>query len=132
VGLIDALCARYRIPNRYRDTARAMSRYHGHIHRAFELRPETLVRTLEDLDAFRRPERLDAILLACEADYRGRTGFESRPYPQADHVRQALERCQSVQAREVMADGFRGPDIRKEMHRRRVQAVGSLRKEPRI
>lgn len=127
VALIDALCDRFRIPNRYRDTARAMSRYHGHIHRAFELRPETLVRTLEDLDAFRRPERLDAILLACEADYRGRTGFESRPYPQADHVRLALEHCQSVQARTVMADGFQGPDIRKEMHRRRVQCVRSLR-----
>ncbi|MFP4682101.1 MAG: multifunctional CCA addition/repair protein [Ectothiorhodospira sp.] len=127
VGLIDALCDRYRIPNLYRDTARAMSRHHGHIHRAFELRPETLVRTLEELDAFRRPGRLEAILLACEADYRGRTGFESRPYPQADLLRRALECCQSVQARDVMADGHQGPDIRRELHRRRILAVRALK-----
>jgi len=41
------------------------------------------VKLLQGLDAFRRPQRLRQFLLVCEADYRGRQDFQSRPYPQA-------------------------------------------------
>jgi tRNA nucleotidyltransferase (CCA-adding enzyme) len=54
------------------------------------------LKLIEGIDLFRRPERLQPFLLACEADARGRTGLEDKPYPQADIFRCAFEAAQSV------------------------------------
>jgi tRNA nucleotidyltransferase (CCA-adding enzyme) len=82
VALIEALAARLRVPGNYRELAVIVARYHGIVHRALELRPGTVLDFLEGSDAFRRPTRFAQALLACEADARGRTGFEARAYPQ--------------------------------------------------
>lgn len=54
------------------------------------------MRTLQKLDALRRPERLDQFLIACEADARGRKGFEQQPYPQADYFKAARRAVAAV------------------------------------
>jgi tRNA nucleotidyltransferase (CCA-adding enzyme) len=83
VDLLRGVAERLRVPGDYRDLAVLVARYHGHLHRLFELRPTTVLKMLEGMDAFRRPQRLALVLTACESDYRGRTGFEERDYPQA-------------------------------------------------
>jgi tRNA nucleotidyltransferase (CCA-adding enzyme) len=123
VALIEALCGRYRIPGEYRDLAVLVARYHGHCHRAAELRPATLLGVLEGLDAFRRPERLDPFLLACEADARGRTGLEHRPYPQAARLRRAHRAAAAVHARALVEQGLKGPAVGEALHRQRVRAI---------
>tara|TARA_R100001377_G_scaffold52931_3_gene31072 strand:- start:1766 stop:3007 length:1242 start_codon:yes stop_codon:yes gene_type:complete len=90
VPLINAVCARLRVPKKYQQVARLVSQFHTHCHRALELRADTMLRLFESLDAFRRPEQVAQFLLACEADSRGRTGFEDREYPQAEFLRGAL------------------------------------------
>lgn len=94
--LVEQLCDRLRVPNRFRESSRLAAEYHTHCHRAFELKPATLLRTLQKLDALRRPERLEQFLIACKADARGRTGFEQQPYPQADYFRAAREAAAAV------------------------------------
>ena len=84
VSLVEQLCARLRVPNHLRELAVMTARYHTHVHRAVELRADTMLKTLEACDALRRPERFADLLLACEADARGRTGLENRSYPQRD------------------------------------------------
>ncbi len=96
--LVAGLCRRWRAPNRFRDLALAVARCHGLTHHAFELRPARVVDLFADLDAFRRPRRLEDFLLACEADYRGRYGFEERPYPQAEQVRLWFRAAATVDA----------------------------------
>lgn len=64
VPLVDAMCARLRIPSECRDLARGVTRYHLQCHRVRELRPRTLLSLLEGLDLFRRPGRLDGFVLA--------------------------------------------------------------------
>ena len=86
VALVEALAARLRIPNEHRELAVIVARYHGIVHRAFELKPKTILEFMERADAFRRPERFDQALLACEADSRGRAGLEAEPYPQRDYL----------------------------------------------
>jgi tRNA nucleotidyltransferase (CCA-adding enzyme) len=129
VDLVHGLCDRFRIPNAYRDLAVVVARWHGYSHRALELRPDTVLKTLEGLDAFRRPERVEPFLLACEADYRGRTGFEERPYPQADYLRAAHARCQAISVRELIEDGIEGKAIGEALHARRVAALKQLKAE---
>jgi hypothetical protein len=78
-----ARCDRYRVPNDYRALAVMVARYREHCHRPWNVRPGTVLETLQCLDALRRSERLGLFLLACEADARGRAGLAERPYPQA-------------------------------------------------
>ena len=83
---------------------RLVSQYHTHCHRATQLRADTLLKLLESLDAFRRPTQLTQFLLACEADARGRTGFEERPYPQADRVRAAFAAASAIDIPALLLD----------------------------
>jgi len=106
VALLAPLCDRLRVPSDCREVARLVARYHGDIHRVDQLRPTTRLEVLETCDALRRPERFMQILLACEADYRGRLGWEERGYPQAETWQTALAAVRAVDAgaiaREVM------------------------------
>ncbi|RKZ72277.1 MAG: multifunctional CCA addition/repair protein [Candidatus Parabeggiatoa sp. nov. 1] len=123
VELIEALCQRYRVPSQHRDLAVLVARYHTHCHRVAELSPETLLNTLQGLDAFRRPERFEQFLLAAEADSRGRSGFAEQPYPQAAQFRRAFEVAGQVEVAAVIADGFQRAAIGEELRLRRVQAL---------
>jgi tRNA nucleotidyltransferase (CCA-adding enzyme) len=123
VELVEGLCQRYRVPNQYRDLAILVARYHTHCHRIAELSPDMVLETLQNLDAFRRPQRFEQFLLACEADSRGREGFAAKPYPQAEQFRHAFEIAKQVDIRAVLADGFKGAAIGEELRRRRVQAL---------
>ena len=121
--LVRLLCERLRIPNRFRELAEHVAFYHTHIHKAAELNAKTVLKVLESTDAFRKPERFLQLLLACEADARGRLGFEHCPYPQADFYCRALVACQQVDSKAVVAAGFQGIKIKEEMHRRRLYAI---------
>jgi tRNA nucleotidyltransferase (CCA-adding enzyme) len=120
--LVEQACERLRAPTEVRDLARLVAREHGLIHRAMELRPGTLLELLERLDALRRPERVDAVLAACEADHRGRPGAGERPYPQAERIRVALRAARSVDAGAVAKAGP-AASIRERVHAARAQAV---------
>ncbi len=126
VELIEALCQRYRVPSQHRDLAVLVARYHTHCHRVAALSPETLLNTLQGLDAFRRPERFEQFLLAVEADSRGRSGFAEQPYPQAAQFRRAFEVAAQVEVAAVIADGFQRAAIGEELRRRRVQALSCI------
>lgn len=80
--LIKQLCDRVRVPNEFRDLALMVCEQHSNIHRAAELKPATMLKILNKFDVWRKPERLEDILLCCMADSRGRTGFEEVEYPQ--------------------------------------------------
>ncbi len=123
--LVERLCDHARVPKAVAELARIMAVWHGHVHRAAELRPETVVKVLEGTDAVRRPERFEGFLLACEADYRGRAGFEDRPYPQGTYFREALQRALGVNAAAIAA-AVPPAQINAAVRRARVAAVADL------
>jgi tRNA nucleotidyltransferase (CCA-adding enzyme) len=127
VALVEKLCARVRVPNQLRELAVIAARYHTHVHRALELRPETVLKTLESCDAFRRPERFADFLQACEADARGRLGFEAREYPQRAYFAQACEHAASVALTAGERTGMTGEQIGKELRKRRIAAIEELK-----
>ena len=96
--LAASLCQRLKVPNAFKDIAVLTARYHTHCHRAFEIKPKTLLKVLLSLDGLRKPERFEYFLLACEADARGRTGFEQQAYPQASFLQGALAALKLAQA----------------------------------
>jgi len=128
VQLVEAMAGRLPVPNGFRDLGRLAAEYHTHCHRAFELRATTLQRMLEGMDAFRRPERFEKLLLCCEADARGRTGYEDRPYPQADYLRGAFRAATAIVTDDVAAEGRKGAEIGKEISRRRLAALREFKR----
>lgn len=129
VRLVDALCTRLRIPNDYRSLAVHVARFHGHCHRAEKLRPGTLLKVLERIDAFRNPDVLEPFLLACEADSRGRKGLENEAYPQATLFRRAYAAATAVKACDEGENGLSGAEIGKRLHQRRVAAIAAALKK---
>jgi len=124
VQLVDELCARLRVPIECRDLARIVAREHGLVHRALELRAGTIAQLLERIDFARRPRRLDDVLAACEADYRGRLGLESRPYPQAQYLRDAARAFASVDTASIARAHEGAPNrIREAVHEARTNAI---------
>jgi tRNA nucleotidyltransferase (CCA-adding enzyme) len=127
LGLVEDVCRRLRVPKDYRDLAVLTAKYHGLCHRAEELRPATLLDTLQALDAFRRPQRFEQFLLTCEADSTGRPGYERQPYPQADLLRRMLELAASVDAAALAAQGMKGEALAMELRRRRIALIRGAR-----
>ena len=121
--LVEKFCERLRVPAACRELALMVTRDHLNVHRAQELRPATLLHLYERCDAFRKAERFEEFLLACECDARGRLGLEERAYPQPDYLRAGLKTANAVQVKDVIADGFTGPGIGDELRKRRVSAL---------
>lgn len=127
VRLVNDLCDRLRIPNECRDLAVLVARHHGVVHRAFELRPATVLELLEHTDALRRPERFESFLLACEADARGRKGLQDRAYDQATYLRGALTAVQTVAPTIEEIATLTGPAIATRLRDQRLAALTAFR-----
>ncbi|MGC3983024.1 MAG: multifunctional CCA addition/repair protein [Steroidobacteraceae bacterium] len=123
VGLVETVCQRWRVPNEYRDLAVICAAQHGKLHGIFEMRADTLLKFLEQLDALRRPQRFTQFLLACEADARGRTGLEDRDYPQAAYLQQARELVSTIKPDAEMTRDKSGAQIAEALSRMRVAAL---------
>jgi tRNA nucleotidyltransferase (CCA-adding enzyme) len=130
VALVEQLCARVRVPNHLRELAVIAARFHTHVHRAFELRPATVLKTLESCDALRRPERFADFLLACEADARGRLGLEARDYPQREFFTRARAAIAAVTLTAEDRAGLTGEQIGEQLRKRRLAAIEAIERQP--
>ncbi|HEY0199100.1 MAG TPA: multifunctional CCA addition/repair protein [Rhodanobacter sp.] len=129
VAPLRALAERLKVPSEYAALAEQVCREHLNAHRAFELKPATVLKLLTALDALRRPERLDVFLAACEADKRGRLGQENSDYPQAAYLREARAAAASVSATSFVEQGLSGPAIGKALEAARNHAIFLLKTE---
>ncbi|MEZ8034015.1 MULTISPECIES: multifunctional CCA addition/repair protein [Vibrio] len=123
VKIIKKLCERVRVPNEFRDLALLVCEQHSNIHRAGELKPTTFLKVLNKFDVWRKPDRLNDILLCCQADHAGRKGLQDQPYPQKARFEAAYKAALQIEVKAIIADGFKGKDIREEQEKRRAAAI---------
>lgn len=110
VKLVEGLCQRLRVPNEIRDLAKLVAEFHDLIHTFPILKPATIVKLFDNIDAWRKPQRVEQIALTSEADVRGRTGFEASDYPQGRLLREAWIVAKAVPTKDVVEAGFKAPD----------------------
>jgi len=129
VELVRDVCERLRVPVACRELAELVAREHGNIHRSGEFGAAAITRLLDRCDAWRRPDRFAAALLACECDARGRLGMSDDAYPQRARLAHALALAQAVDARAVAegaaAKGLSGPAIGQALHEARANAIAA-------
>lgn len=125
-SLLEPLCERLRVPTDCRDVARLVARFHGDMHKVDRLRPETQLKILERCDALRRPARFEEILGACEADYRGRLGWDEKEYVAAESWRKVLAAVQAVDAGAIARACNDPAQIPARVHEARGRAIAAL------
>ena len=87
------------------------------------MRAETILKKLESMDAFRRPERFEKFLICCEADARGRTGFEDRAYPQADYFKKTLDAATEIDTESLRQQGLEGKAMAEAIRNERINLI---------
>lgn len=126
LAILENLCHRLRVPNQFKIIAKQVMQYHIHCHRAFELKASTLTDMLTHLGAFKNPKGFKDFLLACEADSRGRTGFECRDYPQADYLWRAANLGAAIDIQPILASGLKGKKIAEAIRKQRIAVINKL------
>ncbi|HEY0289437.1 MAG TPA: multifunctional CCA addition/repair protein [Pseudomonas sp.] len=121
--LIKAVNARFKVPRDCQELALLVGQYHTHGHRALELKPSTLLDLLHSFDVYRRPQRFEEFVVACEMDARGRKGMEDRSYPQAEYLRGAATTAREVQVQPLLEQGFQGQELGEALKRERLDAL---------
>lgn len=125
--LVTDVCNRFKVPNEHRQLAMAVTEFHLLCHKAFELRPETILKLLKGLGALKSEHRLEEFLLCCEADARGRTGFENREYPSSDYLRQARQVILKTDISDLLESGVSGAEIGSQLALRQTAQLAELK-----
>lgn len=128
---IKKLCQRIKIPNEYRDLALLVCAQHTKIHHAQEMRASTFITIFDQIDGWRKPERIAQLAICCRADARGRQGLEDTLYPQADILIAVFNIAQAVSVKPIIAAGFTGADIKHQLSQSRITAVDEYLKQHR-
>jgi tRNA nucleotidyltransferase (CCA-adding enzyme) len=121
--LIKAVNERFKAPRDCQELALLVGQYHTHGHRALELKASTLLELLQSFDVYRRPQRFEEFIAACEMDARGRKGLENRSYPQADYLRGAAAAARAVAVQPLLEKGFKGPELGEAIKRERLRVL---------
>ncbi len=125
--LIRAINQRCKVPKDCQELALQVGEFHTHGHRALELKASTLLKLLQGFDVFRRPQRFEEFIAACEMDARGRLGLEQRDYPQADYLRAAMHAAREVAVQPLLARGLQGAELGNALQEERLQALQQFR-----
>lgn len=120
---IKAVSLRFKVPRDCQELALLVGQYHTHGHRALELKPSTVLDLLQSFDVYRRPQRFEEFIVACEMDARGRKGFEDRSYPQAEYLRGAAEAARQVAVQPLLDQGYQGQELGEALKRERLDTL---------
>jgi len=127
-SLVKAICKRLRVPNDYESLAYLVARYHGENYKIVKESPEKLLLFLEKCDALRKPTRFLQFLLACEADFRGRPGYETAEFKPKAMALKVLNAAQSVKVQDVISqlNNPGGQEIKAALFKARVKAIATV------
>ena len=127
VKLVNVLCDRLKAPNRYREFAVGVTRYHLLSHKAPHLRPVTILKLLKGIGALRQPEKLAQFIRCCEADAKGRLGFEDTVYDSGLWLQQVFKAIQSIDNNEFILKGLTGKKLGDAIDQRRQNIIRTLK-----
>jgi len=121
--LTDKLCKRLKIPNKYRNLAVRVARHHLQCHQVLRASSEEVIELLSQLGAWTQSSYVEEFGNCCMADARGRTGLESRPYPQREFLIQCEKAAASLDASALLEEGFEGKALGIQLKRVRADAI---------
>lgn len=130
--LVEKIAKQLKVPTYCKQLALKVCEHHLHCHKAFQLKPSTLLTIFNQLDVWRKPQEFNDFLIACESDFRGRLGFENRPYPQKQYLTDAMLGASKEKAKTFVEQGLKGIAIKEAMAKARLNAIKKVKEEYQI
>jgi len=115
------LYRRLRTPRTYSDLAISVINHQNDFHHALKLNTEQLVQLLEKLDAFRRKDKFQQFLLACES-YSAKI-----PSKEIQHLNNIHQIAAQVSGKIFAERGLTGEELKKALHEERVKRITTVR-----
>ncbi|MCI4428341.1 MAG: multifunctional CCA addition/repair protein [Burkholderiales bacterium] len=126
---LEALCRRLRVPAPCHELARLVAHEFPAVERCESMAATDLLHLLERCDALRRPERFDAMLLACECIALGAHAMPQPAPAQRARLQLGLRHALQVDTRRIaahaVAQGLTGPAIGQAIHDARLEAISA-------
>jgi len=129
IALTRNLCERLRVPREITSLAIKVAEFHTHFHLLFELSAAEVLAVFEGLDAFRKPQRFAQYLLAGEADFRGRPGYENADIPEKIAFQACFDAAQQINAAPFVKEGLQGPAIATAIAGQRCKVIDEVLKK---
>lgn len=123
LALVENISKQLKVPINCKQLALKVCEHHLHCHKAFQLKPSTLLRIFNQLDVWRKPQEFDDFIVACKSDFLGRLGFENRPYPQENYLKDAMQAAFKINAKSFVEQGLKGIAIKEAMAKARLNAI---------
>jgi len=126
IPLVENLCDRLKTPNNYKRLALQVTEFHTKCHKAVEMKPGKLVGLFEKLGVMKNgsEEHLNNFVTACEADAKGRLGFEDRDYIETDLVKTVYKDVLAMDTKWITERyKGKGATIGKQIKQERVRAA---------
>lgn len=117
------LVNRYPVPNKLKQIAMLCCEHHLLMHDFYRLRPKTILKLIENLDGFRRPQQVEQFILLCQADSQGRGGMQDKAYPQANSLRNIFKALQNTGAADLQDKQLHGREIGQAIRTLRLQKI---------
>ena len=130
--LVEKISKQLKVPTYCQQLALKVCEHHLHCHKAFQLKPSTILRIFDQLDVWRKPQEFDDFLVACKSDFLGRLGFENRPYPQEQYLKDAMLSALQIKAKSFVEQGLHGIAIKEAMAKARLQAITKVKAQYQI
>lgn len=116
--VIRAICKRYRLPKAYQELGILTARYYKAALNAAGATADQLFSLLSSVDIFRREDRFQVFLLACEAIAKSQGIKFDRQW-----VRECAEISKSVDVQTLLAQGFKGTQLANQLQEKRKQKI---------
>lgn len=124
--LLAVVQERLRVPNRHAQLAEIVAKWHTCLHALSGESSERILAMMTEVGVFRQGGMLQEFCLCCEADSRGRQGFEKVEYCQAGRLQRLAAICAEVNAADLLAQGLSGREIGKALKNKRLQKIESV------
>ncbi|WP_331828480.1 tRNA CCA-pyrophosphorylase [Candidatus Blochmannia sp. SNP] len=123
IPLINNLCNRLKIPNEIRNFAKIVSEYHDYLYNIEILTPKMLMTLFNVFDCWRRPKRLEQIILVSQSNTLGYVNYNDYLYNQKNFLHTAFDITKKISIADIIKDGFTGINISKELYSRQLHAL---------
>lgn len=111
---IEYFCKKYPVPVYYKELAVLANRLHEIFHQEKQFSFEEIIKLLEIMDAYRRPERFDDLLMI----------FDKRP--KAQLLKAAFEATKIVDNEPLRKKGIEGKELGQAIHKERINKLREL------
>ncbi len=127
--LVEKISKELKVPLYCKQLALKVCEHHLHCHKAFQLKPSTLLKILNQLDVWRKPQEFYDFIIACKSDFLGRLGFEDRSYPQEQYLKDAMLAARQINAKGFVEQGLKGIAIKEAMAKARLNAIKKVKEQ---